>query len=66
MNRLIPSALALLTLFTTAAAAADPRGAFVVTLGQDTTSIERYTRERDRLVVEMVGRSPRVLRRSFT
>ena len=66
MNRLIPSALTLLTLFTTAASAADPRGAFVVTLGQDTTSIERYTRERDKLVVEMVGRSPRVLRRSFT
>ena len=66
MNRLIPSALALLTLTATAAAAADPRGAFVVTLGQDTTSIERYTRERDKLVVEMVGRSPRVLRRTFT
>ena len=44
----------------------DQRGAFVVTLGRDTTSVERYTRQRDRLLVEMVGRSPRVLRRTFT
>jgi hypothetical protein len=58
-------ALASLALASGAAYAAEPRGAFVVTLGRDTTSVERYTRERDRLVVEMVGRSPRVLRRTY-
>jgi len=66
MKRLIPTALTLVALTVTAAAAADLRSAFVVTLGQDTTSIERYTRSKDKLVVEMIGRSPRVLRRTFT
>src|SRR5262245_27510132 len=46
--------------------AAAPKGAILVTLGRDTTSVERYTRENDRLFVEMVGRSPRVLRRTYT
>lgn len=41
------------------------QGAFVVTLGVDTTSVERYTRTKDRLEVDQVGRTPRVLRRKF-
>jgi len=49
----------------TATRAADERGAFIVTLGRDTTSVERYVRGRDRLEVEMVGRSPRLLRRTY-
>ena len=49
-----------------AAHAAEHKGAFLVTLGRDTTSVERYTRDGDRLFVEMVGRSPRVLRRTYT
>ena len=46
-------------------ASADGRGAFVFTLGNDTTSVERYTRTREGLEVDQLGRSPRVLRRSL-
>jgi hypothetical protein len=46
-------------------ARADDSGGFVVKLGQDTTSIERYTRSASRLEVNQVGRSPRVLKRRF-
>ena len=46
------------------AATAD-QGNFVLTLGVDTTSVEHYTRTKDRLEIEQVGRSPRVLRRTF-
>jgi hypothetical protein len=48
-----------------APAAADESGGFIVTLGQDTVSAERYTRTKDRLDVYQVGRSPRVLRRHY-
>lgn len=48
-----------------AAAAAPERGGFVVTLGRDTTSLERVTRTADRLVVEQVTRAPRVLQRRY-
>ena len=44
---------------------ADESGSFVVRLGLDTTSVETYTRTADRLVVDQVGRAPRVLRRHF-
>ncbi len=47
-------------------ASADGSGAFVVRLGSDTTSVERYMRSKDRLVVDQVGRAPRTLRRKFT
>lgn len=47
------------------AAAADS-GSFVVRLGQDTTSVEHYTRTTSRLEVDQVGRAPRVLRRHYT
>jgi hypothetical protein len=40
-------------------------GGFMVWLGRDTTSVERYVRDDARLVVDQVGRSPRVLSRHF-
>ncbi len=45
------------------AALADDSGNFVVRLGQDTTSVESYTRTADRLEVHQVGRAPRTLLR---
>ena len=48
-----------------AVAHADDSGSFVVRLGQDTTSVERYQRTAPRLEVFQVGRAPRVLRRHF-
>jgi hypothetical protein len=57
--------LAAAVFLATCARAGDERGAFIVTLGRDTTSVERYVRSRDRLEVEMIGRSPRLLRRTF-
>jgi hypothetical protein len=41
-------------------------GAFIVQLGRDTTSVEKYTRTPTRLEVQQVGRSPRVLQRRLT
>ncbi|HEX6132739.1 MAG TPA: DUF2911 domain-containing protein [Longimicrobiales bacterium] len=38
---------------------------FVATLGTDTTSVERITREGDRITSEAVGRSPLVVRRRW-
>lgn len=38
---------------------------FVATLGSDTTSVERVTREGDRIVGDAVGRSPVVVRRRW-
>ena len=59
--------LALFALFALAApAAAQQSGGFVVRLGTDTTSAERYTRTGNRIEVEQVGRVPRVLHRKFT
>lgn len=48
------------------AAAAEYRYGFVVTLGRDTTSLERVTRSAHRLEVEQVTRAPRVLKRHYT
>ena len=45
--------------------AAQESGSFIVRLGRDTTGIESYTRTGDRLVVNQVGRAPRVLTRRF-
>jgi hypothetical protein len=47
-------------------ASAQNSGSFVVRLGTDTTSVERYTRTDRRIEVEQVGRVPRVLQRRFT
>src|SRR5688572_1100038 len=49
-----------------APAYAQQTGSFVVRLGTDTTSVERYTRTARRIEVEQVGRVPRVLHRRFT
>jgi hypothetical protein len=58
---------ALLALLLLAApASAQEGGSFVVRLGTDTTSLERYTRTARRIEVEQVGRVPRVLLRRFT
>ncbi|MBI5169794.1 MAG: DUF2911 domain-containing protein [Candidatus Eisenbacteria bacterium] len=40
-------------------------GGFVVRLGADTVSVERWTRTGNRLVVDQVGRAPRVMKRHF-
>src|SRR5262245_20276167 len=60
-------AVALLSALALASPAlADDSGFFVVRLGQDTTSIEHYTRTANRLTIEQTGRAPRVLQRRFT
>jgi hypothetical protein len=46
-------------------ASADDTGHFIVRLGEDTTFVERYTRTPSQLIVEHVGRAPRVLQRRF-
>jgi hypothetical protein len=45
---------------------AEDSGQFVVRLGRDTVSVERYERTPARVTVNQFGRSPRVLRREFT
>ena len=53
----------LLAAITFSPAVAQESGAFVVRLGADTTSVERFTRTGSQVQVDQVGRSPRVLRR---
>lgn len=55
-----------LLLLAAAPAFGDDGGYFVVRLGQDTTFVEHYTRTPSRVVVDHVGRAPRVLQRRFT
>ena len=62
--RLVVASLAILAL--AGPAAADDSGNFVVRLGQDTTSVEHYSRTSSRIEVDQVGRAPRVLQRHFT
>lgn len=57
--------LALLLALAVPAAAADT-GYFVVKLGADTTSVERYARSSSRIEVDQVGRAPRVTLRHYT
>jgi Protein of unknown function (DUF2911) len=58
--------LASLMVFVLAApAAADESANLVVKLGQDTTSVEHFTRSSSRIEVDQVGRAPRVLGRHF-
>ncbi len=40
-------------------------GGFVVRLGADTVSVERWTQAGNRIVVDQVGRAPRVMNRHF-
>ncbi len=44
---------------------AQESGGFVVRLGRDTTSVERFTRTPKRVEVDQVGRVPKVLKRHF-
>jgi hypothetical protein len=53
------------TSFTLPCFAADA-GRFVVRLGRDTTGVEQWERTPGQLIVNQVGRAPRVLRRRFT
>lgn len=55
----------LFAVIATTAKAKPETGAFVVRLGHDTTSVERYTRDGDVTTVEQVGRAPRTLARTF-
>lgn len=57
--------VALVALSVAGSVRADDAGNFIMRLGRDTTSAERYTRTGDRTVVEQVGRSPRVLQRHY-
>ena len=45
--------------------AAQESGRFIVRLGRDTTAVETYTRKANRIVVDQVGRAPRVLTRHY-
>lgn len=64
---LVRTSFALLAVLALAApVSAQHSGSFVVRLGTDTTSVERYTRSAERIEVEQVGRVPRVLHRRFT
>ncbi len=63
MRRLTIALLA--TCMIPSSALAADSGAFIYRLGQDTTSIERYTRTGNQIVVDQVGRAPRVLARHY-
>jgi hypothetical protein len=63
---LIRSVLTLFAFVLASSASAQDSGGFVVRLGTDTTSVERYTRTARGIEVEQVGRVPRVLYRRFT
>jgi hypothetical protein len=62
----VPGLVFALALAAPIAAVADDSGQFIIRLGQDTTSVERYTRTANHLEVDQVGRAPRVLQRHFT
>ena len=64
--KLLPISLAVLAFVLAGSARADDSGSFVVRLGADTTSVERYQRSASKVEVFQVGRAPRVLRRHFT
>lgn len=63
--RFAARSLASLLLLLPFAARAAESGSFLVQLGQDTTSVERYTRSASRIEVTQVGRAPRTLQRHF-
>lgn len=69
-RRLAAAALALAALHAAPRAAAAQAGAdsaaFVVTIGNDTLALERYTRTANRLTGELVTRTPRTIRRTYT
>src|SRR5262249_28843872 len=59
-TRLLASVLLAVPLATAHAAES---GSFLVRLGQDTTSVEHYTRDANRIEITQVGRAPRTLQR---
>jgi hypothetical protein len=63
LHRLAVGSIALLVL--AGPVRAQDSGGFVVRLGSDTTSVERYVRTPARLEIWQVGRAPRVLQRHF-
>ncbi|MFN8588738.1 MAG: DUF2911 domain-containing protein [Candidatus Eisenbacteria bacterium] len=69
--RFAPLALAAAACLLHAAALAAPAkvpanaGGFVVRLGADTVSVERWSQAGNKLVVDQVGRAPRVMKRHF-
>ena len=65
MTRFRIAAVSLLLCAGAGAAHADDSGSFIVRLGQDTTSVEHYTRTPSRVEIDQVGRAPRTLRRHF-
>ena len=58
-------ALVVFTLIATCGIAAADTESFVIRLGRDTVAVERCTRTATRVQVDQVGRSPRVMNRSF-
>lgn len=67
MNSATCRAATVLVLLTLAACSTQPeeRYGFIALLGSDTTSVEQVTRTASRIVVDAVGRSPRVTRRHW-
>ena len=63
--RLAALPLALLLATTACRSQESETWGFVATLGNDTTSVERITRQGDRIIAEAVGRSPFVVRRRW-
>ena len=59
-------AIVLAALAWAASAAADDSGNFIYRLGQDTTSVEHYTRTGSKVELDQVGRAPRTLRRHYS
>ncbi len=53
------------TLAAPARLAAPQNGGFIVRLGADTVSVERWSRAGNRVLVDQVGRAPRVMKRHF-
>jgi hypothetical protein len=66
MSSLRIALASLATIALAGSAAADDSGNFIYRLGQDTTSVERYTRSASKLELDQVGRAPRTLRRRYT
>lgn len=66
-HAVMPPAVVLLAVVFTISCRAQPSETwgFVATLGSDTTSVERVTRDGDRIVGDAVGRSPVVVRRRW-
>jgi len=65
MRRALVLSSLVLTLALARTAAAKDAGGFIVQLGNDTTSVESYVRDADRIEVDQLGRAPRLLRRHF-